>query len=167
LQNEIGNLSGLFELMQTIESDTLLIDEERLSSLSNYESDGGIAGAYARGLIQHFSQSDYKEPVFLPEIMLTRKGNAEKISIRENSYLKVYPNPAKDFISIEYKLTEEMTNSILKIVSVNGQILKYQKLLNDRDIIIFEIKDLTPGNYFVYLENNGKKIESVIITVVK
>ncbi len=167
LQNEIDNLSGLFELMQTIESDTLTIDEEKLSELRYYESESGIAGAYARGLLTYSGQIDYQEPIFLPEIMLLRKSDMSKVSETENSYLKVYPNPAKDFVSIEYKLTDEIVNPVIKIISMHGQIIKYQKIVNKQDIIIFEIKDLTQGNYFVSLEDDGIKIESTILTVVK
>jgi hypothetical protein len=166
-KNEIDNLSDLFELMQTIESDTLLINEEKLNNLSYFESEGGIAGAYARGFIQRYAQSEYKEPVFLPEIMMVRKQNFERNVSTEDSYLRVYPNPAKDFISIEYKLNHEIAKPVIKIVSVNGQLVNYKELLNNQDIVIFEIKDLTQGNYVVYLENNGKKTDSVIITITK
>ncbi|HNQ66986.1 MAG TPA: T9SS type A sorting domain-containing protein [Bacteroidales bacterium] len=123
--------------------------------------------AYARGFIQRYSQSEYKEPVFLPEIMITRNEKFDRKTEKEDTYLKVYPNPAKDFISIEYKLNDEIAKSVLKIVSVNGQLVKYLELTNSQDIIIFEIKDFTPGSYFVYLENNGKKTDSVVITVTK
>jgi hypothetical protein len=167
LQNEIDNLSGLFELMQTIESDTLMIDAEKISELRYYESEGGIAGAYARGVLNYSDQIDYQEPIFLPEIMLLRKSEMSKVQKTENSYLKVYPNPAKDYVSIEYKLTDEIVNPVIKINSINGQIIKYQRVVNKQDIIIFEIKDLTQGNYFVSLEDDGIKIESAILTVVK
>jgi hypothetical protein len=153
--------------MQTIESDTLSIDEEKLNDLKFYESEGGIAGAYARGFIQRYSQSEYKEPVFLPEIMITRNEKFDKNTEKEDSYLKVYPNPAKDFISIEYKLNDEIAKPVIKFVSVNGQLVKYQELINSQDNVIIDIKDLTPGNYVVSLENNGMKTISVIITVTK
>lgn len=65
----------------------------------------------------------------------------------KNSFLQVYPNPAKSVITIETNnLTKE--NS-LTILNVNGQELIKQQIIDDRTTI--DISNLTRGIYFVKL----------------
>jgi len=166
LDYDIENLSSLYSLMQTIESDTLVMDEYRLNALQNFEAEGGIAGAYARGLLDYFNSSTYSEPVFLPEIMISRKAVVSKGNREESSYLKVYPNPAKDFISVDYDLGEYDV-AVIKILNYEGKLIQTIEISESINIKLLSVKDFPQGNYIICLVNNGRIIDSESVTIVK
>ncbi len=58
------------------------------------------------------------------------------------SMVKLYPNPAKDFITIE----DESLESI-EICTLNGQVIKHIPVLNERETIL--ISDLEKGIYLI------------------
>ena len=166
LEYDIDNLSMLYTLMQTIESDTLVMDEDRLNALQSFEAEGGIAGAYARGLLDYFNSSTYSEPLFLPEIMMSRKVIVSKGNKEDSSYLKVYPNPAKDFISVDYNLGEDAV-AVIKILNYEGKLIQTIEISESINTKLLSVKDFSQGNYIICLVKNGRIIDSESVTIVK
>jgi hypothetical protein len=72
-----------------------------------------------------------------------KNSNIQKI--QENK-IKVYPNPASDFLTIENGL-----NHIVKICNITGDIVFQQILFSDSYQI--DIKKFLPGVYIIYVEN--------------
>lgn len=73
--------------------------------------------------------------------------------------IKIYPNPAKDNITILIKNSND-TELDLKLVSITGQIVyKKSKTLKNNSLSL-NINNLTPGVYFLNIKNivNGYKI---------
>jgi hypothetical protein len=69
--------------------------------------------------------------------------------------IKVYPNPASDFIKV---ITEIDNNTTLRILSLDGRILKSLNLVSKQTLV--SLKDLVNGVYFI--EINGKTASKTI-----
>jgi autotransporter-associated beta strand protein len=69
--------------------------------------------------------------------------------------VKVYPNPASDFIKV---ITEIDNNTTLRILSLDGRILKSLNLVSKQTLV--SLKDLVNGVYFI--EINGKTASKTI-----
>ncbi len=137
-----------------------------INSLLNIEMQGGIAGAYARGLLVKEDIIEYNEPVYLPNIMVNKNAEIFKLE-QENKYFKVYPNPASDYIYVEYELPEESQNSLIKILSINGKLEKTIELKYNIDNKLIKLGNLSSGTYIFVLETNGKTVDSTNITIAK
>jgi hypothetical protein len=78
-----------------------------------------------------------------------------KDEILEN--LKVYPNPADDFLNVE--LPSNFDKVSYRILDVNGKLVKQGNLRSKR----IEISNLTTGSYLLQLIVEGARVETKII----
>lgn len=74
----------------------------------------------------------------------------------------IYPNPAIDFINIDFKYTGNNLFT-LSIIDINGNILKHINLKKNKKI---NISNLDPGYYFIAI-NSGRGIELTGIKFLK
>ncbi|PIY32094.1 MAG: hypothetical protein COZ08_07695, partial [Bacteroidetes bacterium CG_4_10_14_3_um_filter_42_6] len=79
--------------------------------------------------------------------------------------LKVFPNPAKDFVVLEYKLETEAPASI-SIQNMSGLTFKTLTTKRQQDQTILITLDWMPGIYIAGLKVNGKLMESVKFTII-
>ena len=80
-------------------------------------------------------------------------------------YIKVQPNPAKDYIIVEYEL-EQQANVTVEINDISG-ILKFSKnTTGKQDQQLVDTRNWKAGIYIVSLKINGKLIESIKFTIV-
>lgn len=75
--------------------------------------------------------------------------NTSVATLLANSLVKVYPNPAKDFITVE--IAESSNDAILTLVDLTGKQV-YKALFNKQ--LIVPINDLNNGIYLVKIEVN-------------
>ena len=72
-------------------------------------------------------------------------------SLLENSFVKVYPNPAKDYINIE--IAESNYDGMLTLIDLTGKLV-YKAIFNKQQIV--PINDLNNGIYLVKIEVNNQ-----------
>jgi hypothetical protein len=84
---------------------------------------------FARNVLVNKGIRNYNEPlIFDPEF---KSANIKKVYPKIHTisntpcYLKVYPNPAKNYLIVEYQLPENCPQSILKVTSVEGKLIKH------------------------------------------
>lgn len=70
-------------------------------------------------------------------------------NVLNDGALLVYPNPAKDWLTIESK---NLNNSIFSVTTINGQLLMTEKLNSTK--ATFNISSLSSGIYFYELKNS-------------
>jgi hypothetical protein len=95
----------------------------------------------ARNVLVNEGILDYSEPLIFDSEL--KSANIRKVYHKilipntTNGYLKVYPNPANDYLIVEYQLPENCSQSILKLTSVDGKLIK-QFILNSarKEIIV-------------------------------
>ena len=79
---------------------------------------------------------------------------------------KVFPNPAKQYFTVEYKLPVEIvTNACIEIISIDGKLIKQIPLKHPQYQIIVDTHELSKGMYLCTLKNNGLVVESAIVSI--
>jgi autotransporter-associated beta strand protein len=76
----------------------------------------------------------------------------------ESTQIEVYPNPASDYIKVVSPISE---NTILKIFSIEGKILKTLPLVSKNNLI--NIIDLSSGIYIIEINTSKEKLQNKII----
>jgi hypothetical protein len=79
--------------------------------------------------------------------------------------LNAYPNPATDFIRIEYELPTNIDNASLRLIDSNGRAVKNFQVDGHSDYLALNIDDLTKGVYFYFIEYNNIRTKSKKIVV--
>jgi hypothetical protein len=111
--------------------------------------------------------SDYIEPVYKPQPVLEERLFKQNISINNNPYFSVYPNPAKEYINVEYMLTEQLGALQIAITDVTGKIYLQKELMHLQDIVILKTVDLPEGSYNCSLYNGNKLVYNSKIIISK
>jgi hypothetical protein len=132
-------------------------------------ADSNLAGVYARNLLVSLGETTYCEPIVLPDTYKSTQimGAYESLLQTEApSLLKVFPNPTKDYVILEYTLETEVPATIT-IKDMRGVTIESRNFSRQQDQVTLIIKGWAPGVYVASLNANGKLIESVKFTVVK
>lgn len=75
-------------------------------------------------------------------------GIVEKDTINFGSFVKIYPNPAKDFIVVK-KLSNDLKEFDLQIVDVNGKLVEKKNIERNINEKIIDTSKLPSGVYFI------------------
>lgn len=136
--------------------DTLLTEP-----LNNFllSSSPGVSSA-ARGMLVANDLIVYHEPYLVPDF--TKSAEIKKprvISAKpDETSIKVYPNPAHDFITIEYNTGNDNANGKIEIIDESGRRAYMRNLTRQFDQIIMDTRYLKPGNYIIKLVINTKPV---------
>ncbi len=95
------------------------------------------------------------------------RGNLWQVSVAENEMnqtVSVYPNPASGEIVVQYVLSGN-DDATLQISDLNGKIVQTEALDsgNSAGIVKIDVSSLTPGMYFIKVENGSNSGVSKII----
>ena len=163
---EVNNYLKYFEAFTNIKENGIeKISNDNIQTLFDVMySESSFISAYARNVLIWLGLVNYQEPILSIENQKNlpyQKANT-KLS---NAYLKVYPNPAKDYVVIEYKDVTSGANLI--ITDVFGKIAYSNKLAGQNDQILIETSTWNAGLYYCRLLVNEKNIDVKKISIVK
>lgn len=135
--------------------------EADINTLKVYSSKNNKAAARAMGVLAANGQLDYLEPVYLPEEAENRsafrKWSSEGTPANEQDLLKLYPNPAKNYFTVEYSFTSKDKPIVLKVTDVQGKIVYTKTLQYQQDELLIDAKAFQQGTYYVSIFA-GKKV---------
>ena len=130
-------------------------------------------GIYARNALIQSREINYNEPYILPvsNKSVSVMDPFEK-QTESGSILKVFPNPAKDYIIVEYVIDipvaeREQNNFSLVLLDANGKLLKSFELNYSQDQLVISTENLKSGIYVFNLYIYGKIEKSRKFTIVK
>ena len=87
--------------------------------------------------------------------------------LTNNNYLKLYPNPAKDYVTVEYRFSSPEKPIVLKIVDVLGKPV-YNKTLNYRqDQLLIDTRTFAKGSYWISIYAGSEKIKTQSLQIDK
>lgn len=86
-------------------------------------------------------------------------------SISDNCELNVYPNPARDYIILNYKV--EKSDSRIDIYDLRGKTYFSKNITEKEGEILIETNNFVSGSYFVKLQSEGKVIKTEKINIIK
>jgi len=102
----------------------------------------------------------------LPEINSQRKRNPALNTENSKDYkFEVYPNPAYDYVIIDYELKTEDKNSLIQISDNTGRIIKTITLNSAIGQKVFDCKGMTSGLYNFVLKTSRKVLETKRISI--
>jgi hypothetical protein len=141
------------------------LDTESLNNFLQYSSP--VVTATARGILVVNNLLEYNEPYLEPDLtksMELRKPGVKPIN-KETAYLKVFPNPAKDFITIEYNTGNDKIQGVIEIINESGRKVYNRNLGRQFDQIILDTRDLKSGSYIFRLTSGDKYIGSANVII--
>ena len=157
-----------FNLLLTLKSANKVVtevDSAQKSTLSNIvQNASGLVQALARNILIKTGDIIYNEPYILTDTTTTKSarviGSFGKSGNVKESYIKLYPNPAKDYITIEYNIPLNAEKAVVEIVSITGVQKEAIRLTTGWGEKIIDLRNYKPGTYFVRLYLAGKVIDN-------
>lgn len=145
----------------------IMPDSLQVIALMELASHISAAGSYARNLLISQSAMVYNEPYIFPDENLKSGKVIRKKQIigKSDVVLKVYPNPAVDYIIAEYQLDECINKPLLNIIDVLGRNLQSFTLSCNKGYEVIPLINLPPGIYTITLCTNGTKIKEVKVII--
>lgn len=116
--------------------------------------------------------SSYIEPIIIPD---DEKSTLEetffKVSHFGNGcYLKLFPNPAKQYVIAEYKVDKKIIDQsdiLLSITSIEGKNLQTRILDKLQDQVLIDASEFKTGTYLCAIKAGGKVLASRTFLIVK
>ena len=99
---------------------------------------------------------------YLLDMALTRITNVGVEEMESEDFIKVYPNPAKNFVTINMN---GFTGKVKQINILNGlgqQMLSVNTLTNDKKVVL-SLTDLSAGNYILQLHTSSGMLTKKLI----
>lgn len=105
------------------------------------------------------ASSDHLDPTKHPKLVITYSitTGTQNINNASNTF-KIYPQPASDFITIQFKQST-IKDSTIKLFDSKGKLVRIIQKTNNEKIKIVT-SGFSKGVYFVQLEINGTVVES-------
>lgn len=148
------------------------LTQDQYAFLEDLELNGiGKAKSFARNIRRHLGLSNYEEPYIIPSsnksTVAEEKEQEILQSLKDFHYIKLVPNPAISYTTVEYILEETITNAILQITDLSGAVLLSQRIEEEQNQIILDVRNFKAGNYLLSLVADKKVLETVQLNVIK
>jgi len=73
---------------------------------------------------------------------------------------KIFPNPAREYISLEYNTDIGTADAVIEIVDIQGKHMETFRLHGTRGVKVIDLRHWKTGTYIIKLSVNGKTIQS-------
>jgi hypothetical protein len=158
--------SGLISSLQGAQPDSTAMTE----LFGIMESEQGSASMYALNTLIDLGAIEYEETIEMPEMLKSASVTGLGPDINSNfndepSLLKVMPNPAKDYILVEYSLEMKPQEATIEISDVGGKPVYAVQVANMKDQITIGTRIWKRGVYIAVLKLNGKTKESLKFSI--
>jgi hypothetical protein len=159
-QDEIDNFVNLQNIIMQIKenNDTMykVIVEQNLNFLNNLAADSNsVLQTTAWNLLENAEIANFTEKVILPQPNTNKTAKIERIKPffgKHNGLeplINIYPNPAKDYITVEYAMLDKGDAVTIGIYDMQGKLIKQVNSDNQIDVLKIDISDLQAGYYNV------------------
>jgi hypothetical protein len=132
------------------------------------DAQSGHASVFARNILLALGETAYAEPVILPDLYKSTEALEAYHKLLETEapkYIRVKPNPAKDYIVIGYLLEKE-GDILIEVSNFNGLVQYSNRATQNQDELTIDTRGWKPGLYIVSLMQNDKLIESTKFTLI-
>jgi hypothetical protein len=144
------------------------ITDEQFEALSQFfESPSTQVSASARSLMVAHKLIDYQEPYLVPDLTksVEVKKPKAKPAVDKTTLLKVYPNPANEFITIEYNAGSDVNQIMIEVIDEKGRLVYNTNLIRRIDQIIIDTRNFKSGNYIIRLVSGNKSIDNTNVII--
>ncbi|MCF8374010.1 MAG: T9SS type A sorting domain-containing protein [Bacteroidales bacterium] len=102
---------------------------------------------------------------FCPTFSFTTVGNSAIITNRQNSGIKIYPNPSKDFLTIEGLTCCPNHQVELRLYNEAGQMVVNQNVLTSCAKLKIKLPPLQSGKYIAEIKYSNHKYLSKVVVI--
>jgi photosystem II stability/assembly factor-like uncharacterized protein len=142
----------------------------QLQQLAAVQQATAPAATYARNVLAMLHQTEYDEPIQIPDLFKSTKAEEEYGLIRSAkvpSALEVYPNPAKDYLMIKYTADQQPIIGTLEIRNLKGELIRELPITKAENTATVITRGWNAGTYIVSLVADGKISESTKFTIIQ
>jgi hypothetical protein len=141
------------------------LNQSSVQTLFNLMEDGNTdIAACARGLLVKGGFFEYIETVNLPDNVKSSepKFNSNNIIIKppNQDYLRLFPNPAGDYVIAYYDIDLKYNTGEITIKDLKGNVLRSQIVSSGKNQVVFNLKNLPNGLYIFTLNANNQRLQS-------
>ena len=161
-----------FEIIQIMYDSNLIaaqLDSVCIDMLFDIMDNGyPLIGGYARNLLINAGQLDYTETCHLPVLDQTQSyiiNDPETEAEQKKCYLKVFPNPAWDYVIIEFNTEAFDSQGIIMISDIAGRIIQSRVVPSGHNQVIIEVGNLSKGVYNLTLFINGNVVDTEKVSI--
>lgn len=160
-------------IMMAMKRDSITVtslDSVQLAILSGLASFEEVPGALARDILHYVGIAETGPYYLLPEDQL-KSGHVKPALITtsfpvKGTFLKIYPNPAKNYLVVEYALEDNLSYGLLTIYSSDGK-LQFNKSLDGlKHDYVINTRNWNQGVYFFTFitQDNFEQSGKIVIT---
>ncbi len=145
-----------------------VISEEQFEALADFvDCPSNAVSAAAQSLMVAHKLLEYEEPYLVPDLTKSMevKEPKAKPAVDKSNLLKVYPNPANEFITIEYNAGSEENQLMIEVIDKKGRLVYNTNLTRRIDQIIIDTRNFKSGNYIIRLVSGSKCIGNANIII--
>ncbi len=167
----------LFPIVQQMISDSQglgSVNSVQAGMLSSMTENGaGPVAAYARNILIKRGTVQYEEPIInLAPTKETRRWKINKPVAKkvEDWQIRVFPNPSRNFVIVEYRylIKESGGDDVtLSITDMNGHKVYDRKLIKSYDQVVLSTEAIQPGTYLVNLNRKGVSLGNTKLIIQK
>ncbi len=138
------------------------IDAADIAELEVYAQYNDRAANKAISLLQLNGQWEINEPLYLPNGGVPRSLQVNEIS--ENGLLSVFPNPAKEYFTVDFKIEKNHSLAEVQVINNIGVVVYARELVRDENQIIVN-NNFASGAYTIriLLDGNTYKTEKIVL----
>ncbi|MCF8348008.1 MAG: T9SS type A sorting domain-containing protein [Bacteroidales bacterium] len=150
--------------LQSEEKHFYEIDSVKKSALySIMGSSHDLAQAYARNILILTDGVEYHEPYIFPDTSSTKSSTIVNSELDVDNYfpdlIKIYPNPAKDYLTIEYRLPS-VGDGVIEVVALKGAKMDISTVSGLWGEKIIDLRNYPAGVYFIRLWQSGDVLQT-------
>lgn len=137
------------------------IDTLDTGSLNNFSIYGSpVVSSSARGILIANNLLEYNEPYLEPDLTKSAEIRKPRTNSTQNSTesVRVFPNPGKDYVTIDYNLGDNHTSGSYEIADQTGKMVKKGNLSRTANQFVLDTHDLAPGNYYISLILSNRSV---------
>lgn len=156
-QSDIYNYKSLVNILNG--KPWYSLDEATLQSVKGYLAANGYSEGWAKSIVTlhggHFPAEYIKSGI-------GERSNDRQTTHRKapEEWLKVQPNPAKDFVDFSFTLPKEAVDASIRIYGASGKLLMQQTGLPIMGSFTWETAANPSGVYFYHLQVDGAVLQS-------
>ncbi|MCI4669565.1 MAG: T9SS type A sorting domain-containing protein [Bacteroidia bacterium] len=81
----------------------------------------------------------------------------------EGLSMNVFPNPTRGPITVDWNLSDQMSNATISLLNINGQVLKQTNATGLQNTVSWDLQGLPQGIYFVKFRSMEKELAKKLI----
>jgi hypothetical protein len=162
------------QLVSWLEQENLLRSEDKSLAvpdsaavvwLFNIMENGDLpVSIYARNILLAHSLVEHQPQYLLPDDTKSSKVKRPRNqSLPKDKVLKLYPNPAREYVIVDFDLSKMRAidgAGIIKVFALDGKLIESMPLTKAKDQIVFPLKGYKPGTYMFTLYVGNQMLES-------